>query len=241
MTRAGSGRGGGPPADPNPSPPSDGAETNPGRRRRGRETQARLVDAARRVFERDGYQAARVADIAVEAGVAHGTFYTYFDSKLDILRAVIESVIEEMATASATSGPVGGSALDRIEFGNRMFFDVYRRNARLMEIFEEVSSTEPEFRAIRRQIRMMWVRRTERSIRAMQESGMADPRLDAACAASALGSMADNFAYIWLVLGESFDEDVAVNTLSRLWAQAIGLEVPPDRFVGKPRRRRRKN
>lgn len=194
------------------------------------------MEAARRVFERDGYRAARVADVAVEAGVAHGTFYTYFESKLDILRAVIESVVEEMETASATSGPVEGSALDRIEFGNRMFFDVYRRNARLMELFEEVSSTEPEFRAIRRRIRMMWVRRTERSIRTMQESGLADPRLDAACAASALGSMADNFAYIWLVLGEAFDEEVAVSTLSRLWAQAIGLDVPDDRFVVTPRR-----
>lgn len=60
---------------------------------------------------------------------------------------------------------------------------------------------------------------------------MADRRLDPTCAASALGSMADNFAYVWLVLGEPFEEDVAVNTISRLWAQAIGLVVPDDRFV----------
>lgn len=209
--------------------PTDAAAHPP--TRRGQQTRARLVDAGRRVFEREGYRSTRVADVSAAAGVAHGTFYTYFDSKLDILRAVIESVVEEMETASATSGPKGGSALDRIEFGNRMFFDVYRRNARLMEIFEEVSSTEPEFRAMRRRIRSMWVRRTERSLRSMQESGMADPRLDPACAASALGSMADNFAYVWLVLGEPFDEARAVNTVSRLWAQAIGLAVPEDRFV----------
>lgn len=199
--------------------------------RRGLQTRARLVAAGRRVFEREGYQATRVADVSAEAGVSHGTFYTYFTSKLDILRAVIESVVEEMESASAMSGPKGGSALDRIEFGNRMFFDVYRRNSRLMEIFEEVSSTEPEFRAMRRRIRLMWVRRTERSIRSMQEAGLADRSLDPTCAASVLGSMADNFAYVWLVLGEPFDEELAVNTISRLWAQAIGLAVPEDRFV----------
>lgn len=207
----------------------DGSARPPSRR--GRQTRARLIEAGRRVFEREGYQAARVADVAAEAGVAHGTFYTYFDSKLDILRAVIESVVEEMETASATSGPKGGSALDRIEFGNRMFFSVYRRNARLMEIFEEVSSTEPEFRAMRRRIRLLWVRRTERSIRSMQQAGMADSKLDPTCAASALGSMADNFAYVWLVLGEPFDEELAVKTVSRLWAQGIGLSVPENRFV----------
>lgn len=197
--------------------------------RRGERTRSRLLDAARVVFEREGYVATRVSDITTEARVAHGTFYTYFDSKLDVLRAVIASVVEEMEAASQTHGP-SDTILDRIEFANRMFFDVYRRNAPLMEIFEQVSATEPDFRAMRRQIRMMWVRRTERSIRSMQQSGEADPHLDARCAASALGSMADNFAFIWLVLGEPFDEDVAVDTVSRLWAQAIGLDVPPQRW-----------
>ncbi|MGH2927257.1 MAG: TetR family transcriptional regulator, partial [Solirubrobacteraceae bacterium] len=53
-------------------------------RARGVRTRAALIDAARRVFERDGYLEARVADIAAAAGVAHGSFYTYFDSKDDV-------------------------------------------------------------------------------------------------------------------------------------------------------------
>jgi AcrR family transcriptional regulator len=41
-----------------------------------------------RVFARKGYHAARVGDIAEEAGVAYGLLYHYFDSKDDVLRSV---------------------------------------------------------------------------------------------------------------------------------------------------------
>ena len=47
-----------------------------------------LLDAAVRVFARKGYHAARVGDIAEEAGVAYGLLYHYFDSKEDVLRSV---------------------------------------------------------------------------------------------------------------------------------------------------------
>ena len=47
-----------------------------------------LLDAAVRVFARKGYHAARVGDIAEEAGVAYGLLYHYFKSKEDVLRSV---------------------------------------------------------------------------------------------------------------------------------------------------------
>ena len=47
-----------------------------------------LLDAAVRVFARKGYHAARVGDIAVEAGVAYGLLYHYFSSKEEVLRNV---------------------------------------------------------------------------------------------------------------------------------------------------------
>jgi TetR/AcrR family fatty acid metabolism transcriptional regulator len=47
-----------------------------------------LLDAAVRVFARKGYHAARVGDIAAEAGVAYGLLYHYFSSKEEVLRSV---------------------------------------------------------------------------------------------------------------------------------------------------------
>ncbi len=53
---------------------------------KGLRTRDELVTAARRVFERDGYSGARVADIAAEAGVAHGA------------NSVIWALAEQVAT-----------------------------------------------------------------------------------------------------------------------------------------------
>jgi AcrR family transcriptional regulator len=47
-----------------------------------------LVRAAIRVFARKGFHAARVGDIASEAGVAHGLLYHYFRSKDEVLETI---------------------------------------------------------------------------------------------------------------------------------------------------------
>lgn len=52
------------------------------------EKRRRLLDAAVRVFARKGYHAARIGDIAEEAGVAYGLLYHYFSSKEEVLRNV---------------------------------------------------------------------------------------------------------------------------------------------------------
>jgi AcrR family transcriptional regulator len=53
-----------------------------------------LLDAARRVFERDGYHAATVSAIVQAAGLSQGAFYLYFSDK----KAVFAALQEEMAT-----------------------------------------------------------------------------------------------------------------------------------------------
>ena len=62
---------------------------------KGRRTRARLLEAGKTVFERDGFLQARISDIAAEAQVSHGSFYHYFDSK--------ESVLDELFTSLGNS------------------------------------------------------------------------------------------------------------------------------------------
>lgn len=52
-----------------------------------------IVQAALKVFDRDGYEAAKMVDIAAEADVAKGTLYLYFDNKAALLEGVIQSTI----------------------------------------------------------------------------------------------------------------------------------------------------
>ena len=60
---------------------------------------AHLLVAARSVFAALGYHRANVSAIIVEAGVARGTFYNYFDSKRACFQAVLEQMMEGVASA----------------------------------------------------------------------------------------------------------------------------------------------
>ena len=71
------------------------------------------------------------------------------------------------------------------------------------------------------------VQRNADALQRWQRRGLIDPNLDPVYAANALGSMVDRFAYVWLVLGEPFEEDQAVETLTQLYCAALGLEREP--------------
>ena len=55
-----------------------------------------IIEAAQRLFEKEGYSKTSIEAIIQEAGIAKGTFYYYFKSKQEILRAIVESITWEV-------------------------------------------------------------------------------------------------------------------------------------------------
>lgn len=192
---------------------------------RGRRARAALLVAARRVFERDGFLDARVTDISAEAGVSHGSFYTYFGSKTGVFRALVAETMDELyaSLGGAGEGDRGADPVVRIDGANRRFVTMYRENTALMALFEQVATIDPEVRALRHAVRQRMVARVTRSVERLQEEGLADRGLDARVGANALVAMVNGLVHHWLVMGEELDEEQVVATLTRLWVQALGL------------------
>jgi len=72
-----------------------------------------IVQAALKVFERDGYEAAKMVDIAQEAEVAKGTLYLYFDTKAALLEGVIQSaILPALEQIGSATNDHSGSAQD---------------------------------------------------------------------------------------------------------------------------------
>ena len=115
--------------------------------------------------------------------------------------------------------------IDRLDLANRRFLDVYRRNSRLMLLFEQVATIDPEIGEYRQRSRRAHIDRIAGAIERLQRRGLADGELDARTAAAALVSMLTNFAYHWLAMAEPFDDELAKRTLTRLWAGALGLRA----------------
>ncbi|MHA6629752.1 TetR/AcrR family transcriptional regulator [Pseudonocardia sichuanensis] len=193
---------------------------------RGRRTRRQLLVAAREVFERDGFLDARVTDISAAAGASHGSFYTYFESKTDIFRTLCAQEMDALYVGTGGSDPDGDEPdpIARIERSNRRFVDIYKRNAALLGLFEQVTAYDEEVRKLRMTVRDRAVSRVQRSIVQLQEAGMADRDLDPFHSASALVTMVNSTVHFWLVLGEQFDEETLVRTLTQLWARALGLD-----------------
>jgi len=53
-------------------------------------TRARLIQAAEKIFARDGFEAAKLEEIAAEAGYTRGAFYANFADKEDLFLALLE-------------------------------------------------------------------------------------------------------------------------------------------------------
>jgi len=74
-----------------------------------------ILRAARQVFRERGYEKARMEDVARLAGVAKGTVYLYFRSKLAILEALVDSYYVMMleAVVPHLANPDSGLALKK--------------------------------------------------------------------------------------------------------------------------------
>jgi AcrR family transcriptional regulator len=65
-------------------------------------TRRKLLAAGERIFARDGFEAARLEDIAAEAGYTRGAFYANFKGKEDIFFALLDDwIAERMAEVNA--------------------------------------------------------------------------------------------------------------------------------------------
>lgn len=193
---------------------------------RGRRTRAQLLEAAQRVFERNGFVEVRVADIVKEAGVAHGTFYTYFNSKEEIFRAVIEvhqSTIEQ--SASGTSLPRRSTPRARIEASNRAYIEGYAQHSRLMELWWEASVLHTDLGDLLEELILYNIRRTEHFLHELKKAKSIAPDVEPAYAARALNAMVMQFSIrIFKDGADKVDIEKAIRTVTNIWCRGIGLD-----------------
>jgi hypothetical protein len=93
-----------------------------------------------------------------------------------------------------------------------------------MGLLDEVAAIDDDVRQLRRRRTAAFVRRNARSIRDLQERGLADAELDPNLTAGALSWMVSRMAYSVFVLGDPrVSLDDLVTGLTRIWANALRL------------------
>jgi TetR/AcrR family transcriptional regulator, fatty acid metabolism regulator protein len=93
-----------------------------------------ILDAAMRVFARQGFHTCRVSDIADEAGVAYGLVYHYFSSKDEILDTLFLERWNVMLAAIAEADRSERSPRDKLAAIAGFIVDSYRHEPELMKV-----------------------------------------------------------------------------------------------------------
>jgi AcrR family transcriptional regulator len=212
------------------------------RSRKGIRTRSRLLDAAKHIFEEHGFLEARISDIAERAGLSHGSFYHYFESKEEIFREVAKVQEEQLSAHSIVDSGLLDTTVhvtlrDRVEASNRRYLADYQAEAAIMGVIEQVSRYDDQVREARFAKQEIYIKQAADALRHLQQQGLADPNLDPVIVSAALTAMVSRFAELWFVQGRlacSFEEGVEQLTL--LCMNALRLE---DKAESSRRRRAR--
>jgi len=191
---------------------------------RGEETRSRILESARSLFGRQGYDATGVAGICEAAAVSKGAFYHHFDGKqalfLSLLEEWLAAVEADLAGAVAQAANVVDGLLGMAERTRGIFNDADGRLSIFLEFWAQARKDPEVWRRV-----VEPFRRYQEMFAAVIRKGIAEGSLspvDPAAAAQALLSLA-----VGLVMQGVFDprgaqwDGVARESL-RLFIEGIG-------------------
>ncbi|MGZ5308870.1 MAG: TetR/AcrR family transcriptional regulator [Solirubrobacterales bacterium] len=192
-----------------------------------------ILEAAIRVFARQGFHNCRVSDIAAEAGVAYGLVYHYFDSKDEMLNELFSERWSLLLAASEEADRGDGTPREKLAAVAGFIIGSYRHDPELMKvIIVEVTRAANSFgRTHLAEIRQAYAG-VEKIVADGQAQGIFRDDVDAAFASMLFYGAIEQLLSGWIfdiVPGEDEDFDRA----QRLVVETIcaGLEPRP---VGDP-------
>jgi AcrR family transcriptional regulator len=103
-----------------------------------------LLGAAVRVFAEKGYHAARVGDIAEEAGVAYGLLYHYFRSKDEVLETIFRTTWSNMLATVESIAATGDPAREQLRKVTEVILRTWRRDPDLVRVLVREVTRSPQ-------------------------------------------------------------------------------------------------
>src|SRR5579863_4475005 len=158
-----------------------------------------ILDAAMRVFARQGFHTCRVSDIADEAGVAYGLVYHYFSSKDEILDTLFLERWNVMLAAIAEADRIHRAPREKLRAIAGFIVESYRHEPELMKVIVvEVTRAANTFgRTHLAKIREAYEQIAGIVARAQAE-GVFRPEVDPAVAALAFYGLVEQVLTDWI-------------------------------------------
>lgn len=125
-------------------PASAPAQDKRPRTARGERTRRKLLDAAAAEFAENGFHAGSISAITRRANVALGSFYTYFDSKDAVFRALVSDMSEAVRVAAREAIEPAMAPLEIERAALAAFLAFAADHKELYRIIDEAEFVDPE-------------------------------------------------------------------------------------------------
>ena len=193
-------------------------------KQKGLRTKRRLIIAAAKILERDGYHAMRLADISSKARLAEGSFYLYFTNKSDIALTVLGELVNDFVPLEIKA-PGEDNPFAAIRAANRRWIALCRANAGLIRCVWQLGDEDHRIREMLQRSKRSWY---ERVAHVSTNGGRSSRRTAAALfAAYLLGGMMDELVRMLIIYPDprlrevldqlQADDDMVADAASILW------------------------
>jgi AcrR family transcriptional regulator len=163
------------------------------------ETEAALKEAAKRVFDRVGYLRAKITDITTEADRAAGSFYSHFDSKEQLLEALLVDMIEEGHRRAALPGhDPDFSHQEALRYHVAGYWSFVTENSSVILALNQAAMVSEHFARRQSELLAPMFREMASHLEYVTAAGGQLPG-DPMTVTSAIVSLMSGYAYAWLV------------------------------------------
>jgi TetR/AcrR family transcriptional regulator, fatty acid metabolism regulator protein len=184
-----------------------------------------ILDAAVRVWARDGFHTSPVGAIAAEAGVAHGLMYHYFSSKDELLETIFRETWSALLDAWREVEESGEPAAEQLRLVCAIVLRTWRRDPDLVRVLVREVTRSPQLQREVDEIAQAFAA-IERIVAAGQERGELRADVDARLAASILYGAIEEILTGW-VFGQLPDGEADVAAAERAVTAVVSAGLAP--------------
>lgn len=202
-----------------------------GKREQNKERKRRdILDAAVRVFAREGFHPARISDIAAEANVGHGTVYLHFKSKEMLLLAIYDELMGEAFDDARRAAETGADPVEKLRRFVVAQSDLVQKHRELAElVLLEAPHTSKFFYSAGVERIHEQVIYLESLLKEGTQNGVFRPELDVSAVATGLFTAVLGALTRWLLEKSGLPPKPTVESV--LEAFLYGVLVPEERHL----------
>ncbi|GIN59546.1 TetR family transcriptional regulator [Lederbergia ruris] len=180
-----------------------------------------ILTAARSVLAEKGFDATKVSEIVERAGVAKGTFYLYFPSKLDLVFALVREMREKiLLEAEKVIGSQSSKQEELIQV-IKAAFSVMENYNDVFPVFNAVSAFKTEHWKAEKEIRRPYYSFLKSLIESGQKSGEFRSDLNTEMISSLIEGMVEHVAHECFVYDSMLQIDDYIDTINQLLSKSL--------------------